>query len=254
MDRFYKKSLLVAIAMALTAPLTVAQNANSVNQEISQPEINPFTGTSTLVDRKQTQLESLEIDIKIKEKELELLKKIAEKELMPMRAKVERLKLSSQIEENESKVRGPVDVPQITEEDIERRIQNAASAKVRAKEREIAQLRQQLQDREKQREQFSLSFVGNSDGGPIAVIRNIDNDFTIRKGSEVEGWEVVLINPDDQKVIMRKGDQKQTLDMENGIARVRSHTYDNTSSNGAGSPPMPKPNLPRANLPSNPRY
>lgn len=257
-------STLVASATLFSAPVLAeseqqlatsmerSQGVNldtQVNQDnLDNIGVNPFKGQSSNVEEIERKIRQKEKEIELIDKEYEAAQKKANIEFLPYKTEAERLRLTKILYDAQKESTPEPELPNITRSDIENRIDQVAGEIIKKKEDQINSLSKQLVQKEKAANTFDLKLVA-TDGSdiPFAVISNSNGDHKVRSGDTVEGWKVVTISHDTNRVLIKKGSRQEIITPPTNslstISYQKSSSSDSGETSGANGDGMPNPDL-----------
>lgn len=258
-------STLVATATLFSAPVFAeSEQQRSSSMEMSQDlaannvgeqddsdsiGVNPFRGQGSNVEEIERKIRQKEKEIELIEKEYEVAKKKADAEFLPYKTETERLRLMKVLYDAQKEATPDPELPNVTRSDIENRIDQVAGEIIKKKEEQIESLSKQLVKEEKAANTFSLQLVA-TDGSdhPFAVISNSAGDHRVKTGSVVEGWKVVTISPETNRVLVKKGNRQEIVTPPINSRSTISFTGRTSSSksgetSGRNGDGMPNPDL-----------
>lgn len=219
-------------------------------QELNEELINPFRGNSETVEDIQRKRRIAEEKLELIEQELEIERKMSEKELLPYQKEIQRQNLFKQLHEAQKASTPEPEVPRVTEKDIENRIDEVAGRVIEEKDEKINQLSQQIVQQDKARNTFNLKLVARDGDELFAIISNSNGDHKVYSGDEVSGWKVMAISQDSNTVLVKKGSRKEIVKPSSSSVSTISYyggSMGGESGNGSGSSSngerMPNPDL-----------
>ena len=174
-------------------------------RELDEELMNPFRGNDETVEDIQRKKRIAEEKLQLIEQELEIERRMSEKELLPYQKEIQRQNLFKQLHEAQRASTPEPEVPRVTEEDIENRIDQVAGRIIEEKDEKINQLSKQIVQQDKAKNTFNLKLIARDGNEPFAIISNSDGDHRVYSGDTVAGWKVVAISQDTNTVLVKKG-------------------------------------------------
>lgn len=178
----------------------------AVNDEANS---NPYAGTPLEAEDYTQKSKIIDSKISYFTKQIELQKKKDDLDLSPLKRKLAESNLNSQLLESEgysfSQNKNNVE-PQITEEEINRRIKVGIDKAIQ--EENKANLRKQAdvkQQNMKKESQFSLKMISNQKDKTSAIVENGDKTYTVKNGDKIGKWDVIDISSEQEYVTIKNG-------------------------------------------------
>lgn len=275
MKSISKQKLLIAIGALTFSPFVLSQTTNQENEfaeyEVSDEVINvgnetqdidikssvyenksanPFMNLSSTLEQLQLEQQERDSELSLVESEIELQRRKFEKEMLPYQMEIERVQIQEALYDIQNRMREPVPPPQVTMSDIENRIDAVAGEILRQQKEEIAQLEKEKQQRIERENTFRLKLISeNSTDGVFSIITDGEgNDYRITEGDYANDWEVIGIDKESLRVVVRKGGITEVVSPErsNSLSIISMSRNSNQESSDYGESTVdniPAPNF-----------
>lgn len=248
---FFKKSLVIAISSILFSQVALAQNENNNTSDIKNEEsvsdiINPFKSSNQNLEDVMLQKKMAEEKLDLIDSEIELDKRKFEKEMLPYQQAIQRQQLNAQLYQTQQESSPEPEAPRITDNDIQKKIEDVAGSIINEQKETINKLKTQIVEKNTAKNTFNLKLIANNTNETFAIINNSEGDHRITKGEKVEGWSVIGIDPDNQKVILRKGRKTEvvTPNIQNKVSQIMKNNSSSMTMEDDSNTGMPNPDLP----------
>lgn len=270
-----KQKLLIAIGALTFSPFVLSQTTNQENEfaeyEVSDEVIyvenetqdvdiessvyenksaNPFMNLSSTLEKLQLEQQERDSELNLVESEIELQRRQFEKEMLPYQMEIERAQIQEELYAIQNRMQEPTPPPQVTMSDIENRIDTVAGEILRQQKEEIAQLEKEKQQRIERENTFRLKLISeNSTDGVFSIITDGEgNDYRITEGDYANDWEVIGVDKDSMRVVVRKNGTTEVVSPErsNSLSIISMSRTSNQKSSDDGESTVdniPAPNF-----------
>lgn len=176
----------------------------AVSEEVNS---NPYAGTPLEAEDYTQKSKILDSQISYYGKQIELQKKKDDFDLSPLRKKLAEINLNSQLMEADGYTSSKDNKePQITEEEINRRIKYGIEKAIQQeKQSNIARQSELKQQTIKKESQFILKMISNQKDKTSAIVENGDKTYTVKNGDKIGKWDVVDISSEQEYVTIKNG-------------------------------------------------
>lgn len=275
MKSISKQKLLIAIGALTFSPFVLSQTPNQENEfaeyEVSDEVINvenetqdvdiekgvyknqsanPFMNLSSTLEKLQLEKQERDSELNLVESEIELQRRKFEKEMLPYQMEIERAQIQEELYAIQNRMQEPTPPPQVTMSDIENRIDAVAGEILRQQREEINQLEKEKQQRIKRENTFRLKLISeNSNDGVFSIITDGEgNDYRITEGDYANNWEVIGIDKERMRVVVRKGGTTEVVSPEKSnslsiISISRSSNQESSDDSATAIDNIPAPNF-----------
>lgn len=275
MKSISKQRLLIAIGALTFSPFALSQTVNQENEfadyDVSDEVINvesdsqdaniesgvyedkssnPFMNLSSTLEQLQLQQQERDSELSLVESEIELQRREFEKEMLPYQMEIERAQIQEELYAIQNRMQEPSQPPQITMNDIENRIDAVAGEILRQQKEEIQQLEREKKERTERENTFRLKLISeNSNDGVYSIITDGEGeDYRITEGDYANDWEVIGIDKESMRVVVRKDGITEVVSPERSnslsiISMSRSSNQESSDDGESTVDNIPAPNF-----------
>lgn len=226
---------------------------NVESEESSENSSNPFMNLSSNLEQLNLSQREKESELSLVESEIELQRKQFEKEMLPYQMEIERAQVQEQLYDIQNRMQEPTPPPSISMNDIEDKIDVVAGEMLRKQEEQIEELEKEKKERIERENTFILKLISeNSNDGVYSIISDGEgNDYRVTKGDHANDWEVIGIDKDRMRVVVRKDGETEVISPNNNnnlsIISMRrgssNNNDDSEESNNEDMDDIPEPNF-----------
>jgi hypothetical protein len=178
----------------------------------SNMTFNPFMNISSTIENMNLQRTEREAELDLVESEIELQRRQFEKEILPIQMEIERARIQEELYSIQSRNQAPTPPPSVTLRDIEDRIDVVAGQMLREQKEQIEKLESEKAERERRENTFNLRLISSNSSGLYAVISDgHGEEYRVREGEFANGWNVLGIDKDRMRVVVRKGNTTEVV-------------------------------------------
>lgn len=182
------------------------------SQLTSNITFNPFMNISSTIENMNLQRTEREAELELVESEIELQRRQFEKEILPIQMEIERARIQEELYNIQSRNQAPTPPPSVTLRDIEDRIDVVAGQMLREQKEQIEKLESEKAERERRENVFNLRLISSNSSGLYAVIHDgHGEEYRVREGEFANGWNVLGIDKDRLRVVVRKGNTTEII-------------------------------------------
>lgn len=227
-----------------------SQDANIESSVYENKSANPFMNLSSTLEQLQLQQKERDSELSLVESEIELQRREFEKEMLPYQMEIERAQIQEQLYAIQNRMQEPTQPPQITMNDIENRIDAVAGQILRQQKEEIQQLEREKKERIERENTFRLKLISeNSNDGVYSIITDGEGeDYRITEGDYANNWEVIGIDKESMRVVVRKNGTTEVISPERSnslsiISMSRSNNQESSDYEESTVDNIPAPNF-----------
>lgn len=227
-----------------------SQDANIESGVYENKSANPFMNLSSTLEQLQLQQKERDSELSLVESEIELQRREFEKEMLPYQMEIERAQIQEQLYAIQNRMQEPTQPPQITMNDIENRIDAVAGQILRQQKEEIQQLEREKKERIERENTFRLKLISeNSNDGVYSIITDGEGeDYRITEGDYANDWEVIGIDKESMRVVVRKNGTTEVISPERSnslsiISMSRSNNQESSDYEESTVDNIPAPNF-----------
>lgn len=227
-----------------------SQDANIESGVYEDKSANPFMNLSSTLEQLQLKQKERDSELSLVESEIELQRREFEKEMLPYQMEIERAQIQEQLYAIQNRMQEPTQPPQITMNDIENRIDAVAGQILRQQKEEIQQLEREKKERIERENTFRLKLISeNSNDGVYSIITDGEGeDYRITEGDYANDWEVIGIDKESMRVVVRKNGTTEVISPERSnslsiISMSRSNNQESSDYEEATVDNIPAPNF-----------
>lgn len=244
--------------------------SNSENEKTEvKNDVNPFLNLSSQVEDIHLKKKEKEGMLELVNTDIELKRRNFQKEILPFQMEIQKLKLQQELNSVQNEIdknqrekealaldiqkkkleqkqlelqrksfeKQQNSINDISIEEIQKRIDRAASDIVNKKDAKISELRKQKEKIIRDSNTFKLKLISNNSSGKYATIENKRGDiFNISEDDNVNDWSVEGIDEERNKVILRNGKKVEVLSFKSNVSLIKNNNHSFEESNDKDLP------------------